>query len=142
MSEQHIQTYHLTKEGLTRVLGSLEAEIMEIIWQHSSPVTIRDVWEEILPHRDISFNTVMTVMNRLVKKELLNRERGENSYLFRPVKMRKDFLEEISHEVARGLVKDFGESAIAQFVEAVEDVDPNYLQQLEDFIRRKKNKHE
>lgn len=139
--QEHIQTFNLTKEGLDRVLGSLEAEVMEIIWSRSSHVTIRDVWEDILSYRDISFNTVMTVMNRLAKKGLLRREQGRNAYLFQPVQSKGEFLKEVSRQVARGLVEDFGESAIAQFVEAVDAVDPSYLNQLEDFIRRKKDKH-
>lgn len=140
--KEPIQTFDLTKEGLTRVLGPLEAEIMEIIWRRPSQVTISDVWKEILSHRQISFNTVMTVMNRLAKKGMLRREQGKNAYHFSPVQTKEEFLGEVSRQVAQGLVEDFGESAIAQFVEAVDAVDPSYLKQLEDFIRRKKEQHE
>jgi hypothetical protein len=43
----------------------------------------------------------------------------------------------VSHNVATGLVRDFGASAIAQFVDAVDEVAPEELAALEELIHRK-----
>ncbi|GAW92529.1 transcriptional regulator [Calderihabitans maritimus] len=140
--QKQIQTFYLNKTGTERVLGSLEAEIMEIIWQASGKVTIREVQEKILTQREISFNTVMTVMNRLVNKGLLEKEKISNSFHYRATISKADFLGNVSRRVARGLLEDFGESTIAHFVEAMAEVNPDYLSRLESLIRRKKDKNE
>lgn len=136
------QSFSLEREGLARVLGSLEAEVMDIIWRKGQEVTIREVWEELKRTRAIAFNTVMTVMNRLVDKRFLRREPGREAYRFLPFQTREGFLREISRRVAAGLVEDFGEHAIAPFVEALDAAGPEYLEKLEKYIRRRKERHE
>ena len=139
MSEtKRIQSFSLDRQGLARVLGSLEAEVMEAIWRKGQEVTIREVWEDLLLSREIAFNTVMTVMNRLVEKGVLRRERGREAYRYRPLQSRDEFMRDMSRRVARGLVNDFGESVIAPFVEALDEAHPGYLQALEEFIRRRR----
>ncbi|KKM11441.1 hypothetical protein SY88_08445 [Clostridiales bacterium PH28_bin88] len=135
-------SFSLEREGLARVLGSLEAEVMDIIWRKGQEVTIREVWEELKHSRAIAFNTVMTVMNRLVDKRILRREPGREAYRFLPFQTREGFLREISRRVAAGLVEDFGEHAIAPFVEALDAAGPEYLEELEKYIRRRKESRE
>lgn len=134
-----IHSFSLVKHGLARVLGSLEAEVMEIIWQKNREITIREVWEEIRTIRPIAFNTVMTVMNRLTDKGLLQREPGREAHRFRAVQTKEQFLGNISRQVAEGLIRDFGKQAIAPFVEALEKVDPSYLRALEEYVQRQKD---
>lgn len=136
------QSFSLEREGPARVLGSLEAGVMEIIWRRGREVTIREVWEELMLSRAIAFNTVMTVMNRLVNKGLLRRETGPEAYRFFPARTRDGFVREISHRVAAGLVEDFGDQAIAPFVDALDAAGPGYLEELEKYIRRRKERCE
>ncbi|MGI9953250.1 BlaI/MecI/CopY family transcriptional regulator [Moorellaceae bacterium AZ2] len=138
MSKCKIGSFKLAGQGIGRVLGSLEAEIMEIIWANGMEITIREVWEKLGLKRRVSFNTVMTVMNRLVSKGLLHREAGADCYHFRPVQDRSSFVAEIAREVARGLVQDFGLDAIGPLVEALEEAPPEYMAALEDLLRRRR----
>ncbi len=64
-----------------RVLGDLEAEVMEIIW-HRGSASIREVSEEVGRRRPRTFNTIMTIMNRLTEKGLLRREDRRGSYRY------------------------------------------------------------
>ena len=50
-------------------LGSLETEILEIIWQLGE-VTVKDVHEQILsdPDRELAYTSVTTVLRRLTDK--------------------------------------------------------------------------
>ncbi|WP_240702922.1 BlaI/MecI/CopY family transcriptional regulator [Cohnella luojiensis] len=59
------------EEGLNRFFGSLEAQIMKIIWEHEE-VTIKQV--QSLLDGELSYNAVMTVMNRLHEKGHLNKK--------------------------------------------------------------------
>lgn len=139
MGRDKVNSFSLVKRGLGRVLGSLEAEVMEVIWRKNREVTIREVWDEIRAVRSIAFNTVMTVMNRLTAKGLLQREAGREAHRFQAVQSREHFLGNISRQVADGLVRDFGQQAIAPFVEALGQVDPVYLRALEEYIQKQKD---
>lgn len=122
-------TFKLRGHGLTRVLGSLEAEVMREVWRQGD-TTIRRVWEALSAHRPLAFNSVMTVMNRLTEKGLLIRRGHTRSYRFRPRESHDAFMARISHALAQGLIRDFGDHAVAQFVRALRTVDPQKLAAL------------
>ncbi len=136
---KQIISFRLRGRRLGRVLGDLEAKVMEVLWRRGS-ASIREVWDEVKRKRPLAFNTVMTVMNRLVEKELLRREDRRGSYRYRPRVDREVFLTRVSHDVAEALVQEFGDIAVAQFIEALEEVDPEKLAALERLIRERRGR--
>ena len=134
-----IASFRLRGRRLSRVLGDLEAEVMETLWRRNA-ASIREVWDEVKLKRPLAFNTVMTVMNRLVEKRLLRREDRRGSYRYSPRVSREDFLAQVSHDIAASLVQEFGEIALAQFIEVLEEVDPEKLAALERLIRERREK--
>jgi predicted transcriptional regulator len=51
-------------------LGSLETEILRIVWDQGQ-VAVRDVYEELRLRRRIAYTTVMSVLRNLAAKGLL-----------------------------------------------------------------------
>jgi hypothetical protein len=43
-----------------RGFGDLEAVIMQRVWDHAQPVTVRDLVDELQREREIAYTTVMT----------------------------------------------------------------------------------
>src|SRR6266540_4402983 len=117
--------FKLAGSGLTRVLGELEARIMEAVWELGTP-TGREMLDVL--GSGSHYKTVLTVANRLVEKGLLVREEraGDRALRYRATEGREAFLARISASVATGLVGDFGRPALAQFVEAADAIDPGY----------------
>ncbi len=124
-----VRIFKLDGRGVGRVLGSLETEVMEEVWRQRE-TTIRRVWEVLRRHRRLSFNTVMTVMNRLATKGFLVRRGPSGRYRFQARESREVFLAEVSRAIVAGLIKDFGDYAVAQFVAALREVDPAKLEAL------------
>ena len=56
-------------------LTPAEWEIMQAVWAHEEAVTVRDVLEHLYPGGEKAYTTVQTVMNTLVKKNLLVRKK-------------------------------------------------------------------
>ena len=130
--------FDLDGRGLARVLGELEARIMEAVWRLGAP-TINDIMDtlEPAPH----YKTVLTVANRLVQKGLLTREpTGDRALAFQATEGREAFLRRISASVATGLVGDFGSDALAQFVRVAEEIDPAYLDELQRLVEHQKGR--
>lgn len=65
-------------------IGKLEAEIMSVVWKLNRGVSVRDVYEELRNQRKIAYTTVMTVMNNLSDKKLLNQDRAATAYIYTP----------------------------------------------------------
>lgn len=104
------------------LLGPLENEVMDIVWKRG-PVTVREMVEDVGRARDLAYTTVMTVMVRLHAKGLLLRERNGKTYLYRAAFTQDEHHARISRDLARGLVSQFGDAALAAFSAELDGVD-------------------
>ncbi len=71
--------------------GDLQAEVMEAVWKLGE-AKVEDVRAQQPARRRSAYNTVQTVMNRLVERGLLERSRQGNAYLYRPRYEEADYL--------------------------------------------------
>lgn len=125
------------KDGLKQVLGDLEAEIMELLWQRGQ-ATVREVHEKLLAERELAYTTVMTVMSRLAEKDLLVREQQGQAYIYRPKLQRERFVEGIVKEVMDALLGSFGEQAYSHLVSKLSEADDERLSKLESLIQQRR----
>ena len=114
---------------LKKLLGSLELEVMELLWQ-AGEATVRQITERINRDRPVAYTTVMTVMGHLVNKGLLTRVMEQKRYRYGVVNTQADFLREACRTKVRSLLDDFGDLAIAGFLGEIDDVDNDRLAQL------------
>jgi predicted transcriptional regulator len=119
---------------LRKLLGSLELQVMDVMWQ-AEEATVKHVTEAINRKRQVAYTTVMTVMVHLVDKGLLQRIKEGKRYRYRVTRSRDEFLGEIVKSRLQTLVNDFGDIAIAQFLEEIEKIDSNRLQRLKNLVR-------
>jgi predicted transcriptional regulator len=105
-----------------KVLGSLESEVMEIMWQDSQFHCVRFVTEKLQKKRRIAYTTVMTIMTRLFEKGLLKRRLIGKSYEYRSRVPKDTFVKRMTHQLVRNFISSFGESAIAHFAEELENI--------------------
>ena len=95
-----ISVFRPDRPGIRKVLGDLEAEIMELIWAQpgAAGTTVREVFELLYARRRIAYTTVMNTMARLARKNLLRVETREQAYVYYPNFTQEEF---VSHFVAR-----------------------------------------
>src|SRR5579859_6119654 len=75
-------------------LGELERAIMDVLWESSAPMTVRQVGIR-LTDRDLAHTTVMTVLDRLAKKGFARRQRAGRAWLYRPAESREAYVAEL-----------------------------------------------
>lgn len=68
-------------------------------WDSSETVTVRDVLELLQRNRRIAYTTVMTVMDHLHSKRLLDRTRSGRAYAYRPAQGREAYEAGLMDEV-------------------------------------------
>ncbi len=73
-------------------LGGLETKVMDVLWGTSAPLSVREVHDALAPASDLAYTTVMTVLDRLAKKQMLTRERDGKAFLYRPAQTRETLL--------------------------------------------------
>lgn len=109
----------MAKENI-KILGELESEIMEIVWANE-PVSVRTVLVELSKKRKIAYTTVMTVMARLHEKKILSRKMDKSgAFVYAPVKDKKSFLASASEKIIKNFLNEYGDIAVAQFVDIIE----------------------
>ena len=52
-------------EVRVRGFGELEAVVMDRVWEHGGPVTVRELFDELRRERAIAYTTVMSTMDNL-----------------------------------------------------------------------------
>jgi predicted transcriptional regulator len=97
------------RAGVRMVLGDLEAQIMDVIWEQepASWCTVREVYERLREQRYIAYTTVMNTMTRLAKKGLLESRRQEQAYLYRPRTNRDSFMRDVIGHVLEQMLAQF-----------------------------------
>ncbi|MGH9248380.1 MAG: BlaI/MecI/CopY family transcriptional regulator, partial [Acidimicrobiales bacterium] len=74
-------------DELSRVLGPLEAEVMQVMWATGGWMSVRAVLGRLNDGRDpaLAYTTVMTVMARLAEKDILRRQLDGRGYVYEPI---------------------------------------------------------
>jgi predicted transcriptional regulator len=123
-------------------LGHLERTALEILWD-CGECSVHDVVGR-LP-RPLAYTTVMTTLDRLFKKGLLQRRKSERAFLYVPRWSRREWEQKRAGDwVAAFLAgsRPSGELLISCLVDAVGRQDEALLDELEKKIRMKRRELE
>jgi predicted transcriptional regulator len=63
-------------------LGELERAVMDALWASPTPQTVRQVHAELAETRSLAYTTVMTVLQRLAKKDLVTQIRDDRAHRY------------------------------------------------------------
>jgi predicted transcriptional regulator len=104
---------------LTR-LGELERAVMDHLWAAGEPLTVRQVHEALCAERDLAYTTVMTVLQRLARKNLVSQIRDDRAHQYAPVQARDELVAGLMVD-ALDQASDSGsrQAALVHFVERV-----------------------
>ena len=106
--------YNIDGKALEAFLGPLEANVMEAIWgSKKTPITVREIHEALKKTKSLAYTTVMSTMDRLFEKNLLDRKiekgRGGLYYVYWPALEKQSFQRSAVREVLSSLIDNFGE---------------------------------
>jgi len=106
-----ITLFRPDRPGIRKVLGNLEAEVMEVVWARPSGLatTVRGVFEALSRRRQIAYTTVMTTMARLARKNLLRVRKQGTAYTYVPTLTHDEFVSRVVGRVLADLVVGLSE---------------------------------
>jgi len=108
-SAPDISVFWPDRPGIRKVLGALEAEIMELVWARPTDqgTTVRDIFEILHERRRIAYTTVMNTMARLAKKQLLRVEKRDQAYVYYPEVTQQEFVSRFVGRILENLLVSF-----------------------------------
>jgi predicted transcriptional regulator len=117
-------------------LGELEAEIMEIVWKLKE-ATVRQVFSRLKKKRKVAYTTIMTIMARLTAKGVLKRKLDQaGAYIYTPTQDKQTFFAVASKQAISSLIKEFGEVAVAQFMDVIEGSNLKDLEKWQEKLKK------
>ncbi|HEX4543133.1 MAG TPA: BlaI/MecI/CopY family transcriptional regulator [Candidatus Acidoferrum sp.] len=119
-------------------LGRLENELMEILWLRGE-CNVREAVRQL--ERPLAYTTVMTTLDRLYKKGLLDRRMPERAFLYSARLTRQEWERQRAETLVAGFLGGSNPSRellLSSFLDAVGEHDAGLLNELEKKIRRKR----
>ena len=130
-------TVRLSADGLAKVLGDLEARVLQAVWDLGGSVPARAVYERVMVEHPVSPLTVITVLNRLVDKRVLDREKTDDLLHYSARMTEAEFVAHASRRVVEGILSFQPEAVAASMVDVLAERDPEQLAELSRLIRRR-----
>ena len=126
-------------DPLNRPLGNLEQAVMDVLWR-KAPGSVHDVIKA-LADRDPAYTTVMTTLDRLHKKGLLDRAKRGHAFHYQPAMTREDFERRLVSAMLGGLPAASRDALLVGFLDFAGD-DEDTLVTLERLIAERKRRPE
>ncbi|PIR77234.1 MAG: hypothetical protein COU30_03595 [Candidatus Magasanikbacteria bacterium CG10_big_fil_rev_8_21_14_0_10_38_6] len=122
-------------KGIEKVLGELESHILRAVWKLKM-AKVRDVKDEVeKTYKSISFNAVMTVMNRMLAKGILIKEKKDGVFMYTALMAEFDFKKGIIRSMLSALISDRSLFSAAYFADLKENMDEKSLEKLRKFLQ-------
>ena len=118
-------------------LGSLESQLMERIWARGE-ISVRDLHAEL--ESRLAYTTIMTTLDRLFKKGLLNRRKVGKAFFYDAKLTENEYHERLTQHFFGMVMHDGKHRAIvlSGFVDAVSGTDQEMLEKLEELVKAKR----
>ncbi len=85
-----------------RGFGDLETVIMHMVWDRGSPVTVRELLDDLRHERAIAYTTVMSTMDNLHRKGWLARAKDGKAYRYTATASREEYSARLMREALAG----------------------------------------
>ena len=126
--------------GLASLFGALELRVLDVLWRRSGEVAVRDLQPDFPA---AAYTTLMTTLDRLHRKGVLERRKIGCAFAYRPVSSRQELEAGLVTRALQPLLQgDSAQPILSFFVEEVSRRDDRLLDELERLVREKRRKQE
>jgi len=135
-----LRGFRRPSEVASSALGKLERQVLDETWRRGE-VSVREVFVSF--EERIAYTTLMTTLDRLYKKRLLDRRKDGRAFLYSPAMSPEELEQGITQDVIDGLLGhgvgvESVEPVLACIVDTVSERDRELLDELDRLVREKK----
>ncbi len=125
--------------NIRKKLGEAELEIMQVIWDSSSPVTSNYILSELQERRKWQLSTLMTSLSRLSGKGFVSCDRSTGRNLYTSVISENDYKIGASRNFLKQLYNNSIQNMIAALYDS-KDIKASDVEELRDFLDKLEEK--
>jgi predicted transcriptional regulator len=120
-------------------LGPLEAKVLELLWGHARPLTVREVH---LSFPKLAYTTLMTTLDRLHRKAVLVRRRSGRAFAYEPRCSREHLFGEMASRHLTEILGVCGDDTmiLSTLVHAVGRRDAALLDELDALVKAERTR--
>ncbi len=121
-------------------LSDAQIEIMDLVWARSE-ATVTEIWKLLAARRSVARTTVLTVMDRLVKKGWLRRRTSDQQHVYSAARTREATLGGLVHRLVDTAFAGSAESLVVALLDGrgVSDAEAKRIRKLIQEARRKQS---
>ena len=121
-------------------IGNQELEVLQYI-SDNTPVTVRDVSDRYGKPLGLARTTILTIMERLRKKDYIKREMDNGVYCYSPCMPKRELLRFLLRDFAQRVLGGSVQPLVAYLAQDVQ-LSEEELDKLQDLIDQKRTEHE
>lgn len=124
-------------EAVVAQLGTLESELMERVWQLGE-TSVREIHDQVASR--LAYTTVMTTLDRLFKKGLLERRAVGRAFHYKAKIDKEKYNRQLTEHLLGIAVNESGsrQAVMSCFVEYVTESDAKLLDELDELIKARR----
>ncbi|MCP8898449.1 BlaI/MecI/CopY family transcriptional regulator [Gilvimarinus xylanilyticus] len=122
-------------------LGELELSVLRLLWECPEQ-DVKTIFAALPQGRSLSLNTVQSTLERLFRKQLLQREKRGRAYFYRPALDRGEFLGKLLGGVIAKVHTGTLSPILSGFVDFADSISDDSLSELEQLIAAKREQRE
>jgi len=133
-----LRGFRRPREVAALALGKLERQVLDEAWRRSE-LSVRDIY--LAFDEQVAYTTLMTTLDRLYKKKLLERRKDGRAFLYSAALSREEFEQGIREDVIEGLLGHGAEGVepvLVCIVDTVSERDRELLDELDRLVKEKK----
>lgn len=111
----------------------LEYTVLAKLWELGT-ASVRELHEQLGARQGLVYTTTAKVVDRLREKGLIQRQRRGAAFLYQPRVAREEVERARARNALARLLGSTPRAAVAALVEAVDDIDPTLLSELEQAV--------
>jgi len=118
-----------------QILSEIEWQVLKVIWQKKQ-ATVKEVWREAYPNAEKAYTTIQTYMDRMVDKNVLEKEKIGMVNFYRSLVTEKQALNQATEGlVSRAFNGSFG--MLAAFLVDSRHLTKSDLEKIKEMIKQK-----
>jgi predicted transcriptional regulator len=122
--------------GVAGIFGALELRVMEALWRRATPVSVRDL---VADFDGTAYTTLMTTLDRLHRKGVLDRDKSGRAFVYRPRYSREQLESGMAVRAIESLLdRTSPEPVLSYFIDEVSRRDGRLLDELERLVQEKR----
>jgi predicted transcriptional regulator len=133
-----VQIFRRRARALESFFGSLELRVLDALWGCTSAQSVRDLQPQFA---GVAYTTLMTTLDRLHRKGVLDREKSGRAYVYRPRYSRELLRSRLANDALQAVFGDRADKLrpiLSFFIETVSREDRESLDALERLIAERR----